>query len=515
MRLDPGLLLEAVKGRVKRALLHLQRFFRDLLDALRDRPAVLGLEGERLEDQQVESALYEVAWFAYTMIIYNSEAASRGSQAADNGVRGMLANIVDPIPQRAQRRITRRLMPFLFLLYIIAYIDRINTGFAGLQMTSELGLSNSQFGFGMGIFFAGYAVLGIPGAVIIERWSARKAIAITMVVWGFVASGTGLIHTAAQFYTLRVLLGITEAAFFPGVIAFLAHWYCKRDRARAIAMFMAATPVSQIVASPISAILLKVHWAGLAGWRWLLILEGVPAVVAGVVSYFYLADRPRHAKWLPLEERKWLEDELGRERASKAAVKGAGRQRAAAWDVGLLALSYFGGTCGTYGLSMWMPKIVQRLGSLSVAKSALLAGVPAIAGIPAMLINGWHSDRTGERRWHTAVPRIIAAAALATLAMVSFGIPSTLALLALALAGIYAANPALWCIPSSFLGATAAAASIGLINAIGNLGGFLGPYMIGWFSQSQGDFSGGMWFVSAACLGSAVFVLMVRRRGDA
>jgi ACS family tartrate transporter-like MFS transporter len=317
-----------------------------------------------------------------------------------------------------------------------------------------------------------------------------------------------------QFYAMRVLLGVTEAGFFPGVIAFLAHWYCKRDRAKAVAIFMAATPVSQIVASPIAAILLKVHWAGMAGWRWLLILEGAPAIVAGVVSYFYLADRPHDAQWLPLEERKWLEEELGRERAAKAAVKGTGRNRAAARDVILLALSYFGGTCGTYGLSLWMPKMVQRLGSLSAAKSALLAGVPAIAGIPAMLINGWHSDRTGERRWHTAVPRIIAAAALATLAMASFGIPLTLALLALALAGIYAANPALWCIPSTFLGATAAAASIGLINSIGNLGGFLGPFMIGWFSQSQGDFSGGMWFVSAAAFSSAVFVLMVRRRGE-
>ncbi len=404
-------------------------------------------------------------------------------------------------------------MPFLFLLYIIAYIDRINIGFAGLQMTSELHFSNSVFGFGSGIFFAGYALLGIPGAVLIDRWSARKAIAITMLIWGLVASATGLIHTATQFYAMRVLLGITEAGFFPGVIAYLSHWYRKEDRAKAVAMFMAASPVSQVIASPVSAALLKVNWGGLMGWRWLLILEGVPAILAGVLSYVYLADRPRDARWLAPAERQWLEAELAAEHAGKGVgarmrLIDALRHR----DVILLALAYFGSTCGTYGLGLWMPKIIQRLGSLSVVKSALLAGIPAIAGIPAMLLNGWHSDSTGERRWHTAIPRACAALALAAIALFPLSIPVTLALLAAALAGIYAGFPPLWSIPSSFLGPAAAAASIGLINAFGNLGGFAGPYLIGRFSQGTGDFTGGMWFISAAALSSAFFVLLVRRR---
>ncbi len=411
------------------------------------------------------------------------------------------------------RHVTRRLMPFLFLLYIIAYIDRINIGFAGLQMTSELHFSNSVFGFGSGIFFAGYALLGIPGAVLIEKWSARKAIAITMLVWGCVASATGLIHTTSQFYVMRVLLGITEAGFFPGVIGYLCHWYCKEDRAKAVAMFMAASPVSQVIASPISAALLKVTWGGMMGWRWLLILEGVPAVLAGVLSYFYLADRPRDAKWLADDERAWLAGELEREHAGKGPkarmrLIDALRHR----DVILLALAYFGSTCGTYGLGLWMPKIIQKLGSLSVVKSALLAGIPAIAAIPAMLLNGWHSDRTGERVWHTAIPRIIAAVALAVLAFFPVSIPLTLALLGAALAGIYAGFPPLWSIPSSFLGPAAAAASIGLINAFGNLGGFAGPALIGKFSQGSGDFTGGMWFVSLAALSSGLVVLLVRKR---
>jgi ACS family tartrate transporter-like MFS transporter len=419
------------------------------------------------------------------------------------------------VAQRTLGRVTRRLMPFLFLLYIIAYIDRINIGFAGLQMTKELHFNDAVFGFGSGIFFIGYALLGIPGAILIERWSARKAIAATMLVWGCVASATGLIHSTGEFYVMRVLLGITEAGFFPGVITYLCHWYRKEDRAKAVAMFMAASPLSQVIASPISAALLKVTWGGLAGWRWLLILEGVPAVLAGALSYFYLADRPRDAQWLAADERAWLEGELEREHAGKGARARMGLFEALAHpDVILLALAYFGSTCGTYGLGLWMPKIVQRLGKLSDVKAALLAGVPAIAGVPAMLLTGWHSDSTGERRWHTAVPRIIAALALAVLALVPVSIPLTLTLLAVALAGIYAGFPPLWSIPSTILGATAAAASIGLINSFGNLGGFLGPWLIGKFSQNSGDFKGGMVFISLAALSSAVFVLLVRKRHE-
>src|SRR5579864_3538059 len=214
------------------------------------------------------------------------------------------------LAERTRRRVTRRLMPFLFFLYIIAYIDRINISFAGLQMTGDLHFSDAVFGFGSGVFFAGYVLLGIPGAILVEKWSARKIIAATMLVWGFVASATGLIQTQSQFYAMRFALGVTEAGFFPGLITYLGHWYCPRDRAKAVAMFMAAIPVSKTIASPISAALLQVHWLNLAGWRWLLILEGAPALVFGLVTLKYLTDRPSQAQWLPAEERNWLNEEL-------------------------------------------------------------------------------------------------------------------------------------------------------------------------------------------------------------
>jgi len=295
-----------------------------------------------------------------------------------------------------RRHVTRRLMPFLFFLYVVSYIDRINVGFAGLQMTGELGFSNSVFGFGSGIFFIGYVLLGIPGAIIVEKWSARKAMASTMLVWGCVAAATGLIHTKPEFYGMRFVLGVTEAGFFPGMITYLTHWYCPKDRGKAVAMFMAAIPMSQVIAAPISALLLRVHWLGLSGWRWLLILEGAPAVVCGIISWFYLTDWPREAKWLHPEEREWLTGELQREGSRKAAAGRIPWYRALGnLNVLLLCFVYFGGTSGTYGLGLWMPKMLQKVGHLSAVQTSWYTAFPALAAVPLMLICGWHSDRTG------------------------------------------------------------------------------------------------------------------------
>jgi ACS family tartrate transporter-like MFS transporter len=404
-------------------------------------------------------------------------------------------------------------MPFLFLLYVIAYIDRINIGFAGLRMTDELGFSNAVFGFGSGIFFIGYVLLGIPGALLVEKWSARKAMAVTMIVWGCVASGTGLIHSKPEFYTMRFVLGVTEAGFFPGVITYLTHWYRPQDRAKAVAMFMAAIPMSQVIASPISAMLIKVNWLGLSGWRWLLILEGAPAVLCGFISWFYLTDWPRQARWLGAEEREFLSGELERESIQKAA---AGRislfQALRSRDVILLSLVYFGGTTGTYGLGLWMPKMLQRAGNLSAVATSWYTAIPALVAVPAMLICGWHSDRTDERRWHTAIPRFAGTVALVAAALLPVSLPAALILFAIAFSGLVAAYPSLWAIPTSFLGAAAAAGSIGMINSIGNLGGFYGPYTIGWLSDLTGSYAGGLWAVAAALFMSGVLVLFVRPR---
>ena len=412
-----------------------------------------------------------------------------------------------------RRHVTRRLMPFLFFLYVVSYIDRINVGFAGLQMTGELGFSNAVFGFGSGIFFIGYVLLGIPGAIIVEKWSARKAMASTMLVWGCVAAATGLIHTKPEFYGMRFVLGVTEAGFFPGMITYLTHWYCSKDRGKAVAMFMAAIPMSQVIAAPISALLLRVHWLGLSGWRWLLILEGAPAVVCGIISWFYLTDWPRQAKWLHPEEREWLTGELQREGSRKAAAGRIPWYRALGnLNVLLLCFVYFGGTSGTYGLGLWMPKMLQKVGHLSAVQTSWYTAFPALAAVPLMLICGWHSDRTGERKWHTAIPRFAGAAAMAGVALVSVNLPAALVLFSIAFGGVVAAYPSLWAIPSSFLGASGAAASIGLINSVGNLGGFFGPYTIGWLSDKMGSYAGGLWAVAAALSLSGVVVLMVRVR---
>lgn len=406
-------------------------------------------------------------------------------------------------------------MPFLFLLYIIAYIDRINISFAGLEMTGDLHFSDAVFGLGSGIFFVGYVLLGIPGAVLVERWSARKLIAVTMLVWGCVAAATGFIHTESQFYTMRFALGVTEAGFFPGLITYLGHWHVPRDRAKAVAFFMAAIPVSKTIAAPISAVLLEVHWMGLSGWRWLLILEGVPALMLGVVTWFYLTDRPQHARWLAEDERKWLVGQLAAANAEAAAGKPIPWWRAFAHrDVLLLCGAYFGGTVADYGLGLWLPQMLQRLGNLTVFRTALLSAIPAIVSIPAMLLGGWHSDQSGERRWHTALPRWIAAAALAVMALLSTGVPLALVLFTIATVGIMAAYPSLWSMPTSFLSSAAAAASIGMINSFGNLGGFAGPYLIGWFSNRSGDFLGGTWSMVAGLVFSGLCAVLVRARAE-
>jgi ACS family tartrate transporter-like MFS transporter len=417
------------------------------------------------------------------------------------------------IAERTRSSVTRRVMPFLFLLYIIAYVDRINISFAGLQMTSDLKFTDEVFGFGSGIFFAGYVLLGIPGALLVERWSARKTMASAMAVWGLVASATGLIHTAGGFYTMRFLLGVTEAGFFPGMITYLGHWYTRSDRAKAVAMFMAAIPVSKTIASPISAGLMQAHWLGLAGWRWLLILEGAPAVMLAAVTWIYLTDRPRHARWLAADEREWLTKELEKEAASASP---AGRE--SLWsalrnpNVLLLCGTYFGGTVADYGLGLWLPKFIQRMSGMSVTLVALTSAIPSLVSIPAMLFWGWRSDRTGERRVHTAIPRFTAAVALAAIALFDINVPIAIVLFSIASCGVMAAYPSLWAMPTTFLSAAAAAASIGMINSFGNLGGFAGPYLIGFFSSRNGSYTGGMWTMTIALVISGLCVLAVRSR---
>lgn len=413
------------------------------------------------------------------------------------------------VAERTLARVNRRLMPYLVLLYIVAYLDRVNVGYAGLQMTSELGFSNAVFGLGGGIFFLGYFILEIPGAVLAEVWSARKWISRILLTWGFLASATGLIHTVQQFYWIRFLLGLAEAGFLPGLFVYVSHWYRPEDRGKAMAMLMAGAPASLVVGGPLSALFLKVHWLGLSGWRWLMLLEGLPALILGLVTLFYLTERPQEAKWLRADERDWLVGELKREREARMshlpAWKALGDPR-----VLLLGATLFLGLTATYGIGLWMPKIVERLSAFGVSRVSLIAAVPYLLALPAMLLIGWNSDRVRERRWHAAIPRIVGGAALGVSVFSSEHVWVSMLALSVAAAGFYGAHGGFWPIPNMFLGSAAAAASIGLINSFGNLGGFLGPYMIGFLTDKTGGFGASLLFLAGCSIASGLLVLRVR-----
>jgi ACS family tartrate transporter-like MFS transporter len=420
------------------------------------------------------------------------------------------------LAERTRRRVDRRLMPFIFLLYIVSYLDRVNVGSAGLQMTKELGFSDSVFGFGGGIFFVGYFLLEVPGGILAELWSARKWLARILISWGAVASLTGLIHTAGQFYAIRFFLGIAEAGFVPGVLVYLSHWYRPEDRGKAIALFFAGIPASQVLGGPLAAVLLKIHWLGLAGWRWLLMLEGIPAFVLGIATLFYLTERPQDAKWLPPEERDWLVGELEKEQAGKTAQEpGWAPALRALADSRVLLLSavLFLALNATYGVSLWLPKMVQRLSTLDASRVSLIAAIPSLCALPAMLLMGWHSDKTGERIWHTAIPRLISGVALAACFFTTLHgqMAFSVVLLSIATIGFYSAHAGFWPLPTVFLGRAAAAASLGLVNSFGNLGGFLGPYLLGLFSDRTGSFGPGLLYLAACSLASGLLMLLVRK----
>lgn len=411
---------------------------------------------------------------------------------------------------RARRKIARRLLPFLFLLFVIAFLDRVNVGYAALEMTHALSFSNRVFGLGSGMFFLGYLLFEIPGCLIVERWSARKWFARIMVSWGLTTMVMGFIHTSGQFYTVRVILGAAEAGFFPGIIVYLTHWFRAEDRAKAGAFFMTAIPVANIVGSPVAGWLLGVHWFGMQGWRWLFIVEGIPAVVFGFATYFYLTDWPREAHWLSGDERDWITTQLEQELLAKKAVRTytvweSLRQR----EIIQLTFVYFFAVSSIYSLTIWLPTYLKRASGMSNLQVTLLAMIPYLVVLFAMLMNGWHSDRTGERRWHTAFPLVLSAVAF--LFTILCGSHFWVAFACLTVASMANAFlPAFWPMPSAFLGESAAAASIGLINSIGNLGSFVTPAVIGYFLDRTQSFTLGFLYVIASLIIAALLVLSIR-----
>jgi ACS family tartrate transporter-like MFS transporter len=410
-----------------------------------------------------------------------------------------------------RRRIAVRLLPFLWFLYMIAFLDRVNVAYAALEMSHDLRFSDQVFGLGAGIFFVGYVLLEIPGALIVEHWSARLWIARIMITWGIITVLVGFVHTARQFYVIRFLLGAAEAGFFPGVLVYLTHWFCRRDLAKAIASFMAALPLANFLGSPLAGRILQIHWHGLEGWRWLFILEGIPAIVFGIVTIFYLTDWPRDATWLPPEECAWITAELDRERAAKKALRSytvaeALRHR----EVILLALIYFLSVTGFYGFTIWFPTILKRASGLATGTVTLVVAVPYLIALIATLLNSWLSDRTQERRWHTAGPLFLGSGALLLAIATSSHFWIQLGFFTVFAACVHSFQPPFWALPTITLGESAAAASIGLINAIGNLGGFVGPFIVGIVVTRTGSFTYGLIWLLGNLVAAGVVVLCLR-----
>lgn len=421
----------------------------------------------------------------------------------------------DDVARRARRRITVRLLPFVFLLYVIAYLDRQNLATAALQMPHDLGFDDRVIGLGAGIFSLGYVLLEIPGTMIMERWSARRWITRIMISWGLVTVGMAFIRTPHQFYTVRFLLGLAEAGFFPGIIVYLTHWFIYEDRAKAVGGFMAAIPLSFAVGSPISGLLLGIHWGGLRGWQWLFILEGLPALFLGVMTWFYLTDWPREAKWLAADERKWVINQLENERQVKKSAHSytvwqALRHR----DVLILTAVHLVQNGSAHALAFWLPTMLKRVSGLSDFKVTLLVVLPNLLGFVAMQGNGWHSDRTAERRWHTTIPLWVTAAGLLVLSLADWGTAPSLLLLSLAAASLLAFLPSFWAMPSAFLCDSAAAMATGTINCVAaGLGGFLGPVFVGFQAARTHSFRSGFGVLAATLLIAGLLPLAVRVRG--
>lgn len=379
------------------------------------------------------------------------------------------------------RKVTWRIVPFVFLLYIISYLDRANIGYAALQMNAELALTSEAFGFISGIFFLGYFLFEVPSNVMLNKYGARVWIARILVSWGFLAAASAFVENATQLYVLRFLLGVAEAGFFPGIIVYLTQWFRNREIATTVALFTSAIPVSYIMGAPLSTwIMDNVHWLGWSGWRWMLFLEGIPAVLFGVVCYFRLTDKPEQATWLSAEEKSWLIGELDRERQSRKNVKHLSVLQAMRnGKILYLSFIYFVYQCGSLGVGYWMPQIIKGLSrSTNHFEIGLIAAVPYIVATMAMIAWSRSSDRRDERKLHSALPLAVSAVALYAAGSVT-NTAGAVALISVALAGLYAFKSPFWALPSLFLSRETASVSIAVINSIGNLGGFVGPYLIG------------------------------------
>jgi MFS transporter, ACS family, tartrate transporter len=390
------------------------------------------------------------------------------------------------LERTTMRRVARRLLPLLILCYFVAYLDRVNVGFAALTMNRALGFTATVYGFGSGVFFLGYFIFEVPSNVLMSKIGARVWIARILITWGIISAGTAFVVGPLSFYGVRFALGIAEAGFFPGIILYLTWWFPSYYRSRIVGVFMAAIPISNIVGSLVSGALLGLDGtAGLAGWQWLFIIEAVPAVVLGVVFWVYMTDWPSQARWLAPAQRDWLIARLEAEQAQREAIHNYTlRQALLDRRVLLLSLVYFGGTFSGYGIVLFQPQIVHRL-TEGFGMTGLINAIPYVFSATAMVLWGRHSDRTGERPRHVAIAYTVSAAGLIATSLMVDPI-MTMTMLVIAAMGQSSTGPTFWSLPTAMLSGTAAAGGIALINALGNLGGFFGPYMFGLIKDATG-----------------------------
>jgi ACS family tartrate transporter-like MFS transporter len=414
------------------------------------------------------------------------------------------------VERRAIRRISWRLLPLIVVIYFVAYIDRSNVGFAALGMNKDLGFSAYLYGWGAGIFFLGYFFFEVPSNLVLERVGARRWIARIMITWGLVSGAMAFVQGPISFLTIRFLLGVAEAGFFPGVMLYFTYWYPAEYRARVVSAIFIAAPASNAVSATLSGAILQGMdgvW-GLAGWKWMFIVESAPAVLLAPVVLKVLTDRPALATWMPADERAWLDQRLTEER-TRIEQKKKLSLREALTDSRVLMLSmvYLTIVTATYGITFFLPLIVKAHG-FSNMDTGLITAVPYVVGVIGLIFWSRSSDLTSERRWHYIIGALVAAVGFVG---VGLGISPVISLISMSVAavGLYGCKPPLWAVPSQFLSGTAAAGGIALMNSIGNLGGFIGPYIVGWIRESTQSYEAGLYFLAACAAASAVIALFV------
>ena len=413
---------------------------------------------------------------------------------------------------RLYARVTWRLVPFLILCYICAYLDRVNVGFAKLQMLDDLKFSETVYGFGAGIFFLGYFLFEIPSNLGLHRYGARRTIARIMIAWGLISAATLWVTTPMQFYVLRFLLGAAEAGFFPGIILYLTYWFPAARRGRVTALFVTAVPIASVLGAPLSGYLLEYFdgYRGWAGWQWLFLLEALPSVLCGCAAWFCLADRSSDARWLSAPERAFIEAELAHDNALIAHMSIAQGMRLP--QVWAMATVYFAFVMGLYGLNFWLPTIIQELGYRQPLEIGLVSAIPFGVGCVTMLAVASHADHSGERRWHIALPAILGGIGLLASALLAATPLWAVAALTLGACGVLTAIPQTWALTTAFIGGGAAASGIALINSFGNLSGFVAPYAIGWLKDATGSTSAGVGLLAVSMFVGAIAVLRITAR---